>query len=73
MNVTLYTKLGCVACNIVKRKLDHLGVKYTEVIGNDGRPVPRLEVDGKTLPLTRFLESVMMEKDYKGVLNVSKR
>lgn len=64
--VRLYTKLGCVACNIVKRKLDSLGVRYTEIIGEtDGKPVPRIEVDGKTITLTRFVNFVKINKERK--------
>lgn len=64
--VKLYIKLGCVACVIVKRKLDQLGVQYTEIIGDgDGKPVPRIEVDGKTITLTRFVNFVKMNKEKK--------
>ena len=63
--VILYTNLGCVACNIVKKKLDDLGVKYTEIIGDSDRPVPRIEVDGKTITLTRFVNFVKMNKERK--------
>ena len=60
--VTLYIKKGCIPCKIVKAKLDKLGIEYTQVEDDgSGKAVPRIEVDGKTITLKRFVESVIMK------------
>lgn len=65
--VTFYFKKGCIPCKIVKAKLDKLGIEYTQVEDEgSGKAVPRIEVDGKTITLKRFVDSVIMKSKSRG-------
>lgn len=58
MKITLYT-IHCPACNVLRKKLDAAGIKYTlvddiNVLNNLGYKVfPILNVDGEDLNLSK--------------------
>lgn len=70
MKVTLYS-IGCNNCNVLKSKLQQVGIKFEEVtdeeymisLGLDSMPV--LEVDGQRM---EYLEAVRWVNNQKGAV-----
>lgn len=52
---TVYSKVGCPRCRVLKMKMEQKGIEYEEcqdmekMIGMGFKSLPMLEIDGKTL------------------------
>ena len=72
--LTLYTRVGCHLCDVMKEQLDQLGTRYTftlDVVDIDRDPalraeynydVPVLLVDGKKVAKYRLDEAMLLRR-----------